>query len=75
LRPNTLRVVGKDRLFQCVLCFLALMFMRFEAIPSVRELCRKLEKRQYAREICEFDDRTLNITPSAYSSSVQGQKP
>jgi len=37
---------------------LALMFMRFEAIPSVRKLCRKLEKRQYAREICEFGDRT-----------------
>jgi len=33
---------------------LALMFMRFEAIPSVRKLCRKLEKRLYAREICEF---------------------
>jgi hypothetical protein len=33
---------------------LALLFMRFEAIPSVRKLCRKLEKRRYAREICEF---------------------
>jgi hypothetical protein len=33
---------------------LALMFMRFEAVPSVRKLCRKLERRQYAREICEF---------------------
>jgi len=33
---------------------LALMFMRFEAIPSVRKLCRKLERRHYAREICEF---------------------
>jgi hypothetical protein len=33
---------------------LALMFMRFEAVPSVRKLCRKLEKRPYAREICEF---------------------
>jgi hypothetical protein len=30
------------------------MFMRFEAIPSLRKLCRKLEKRRYAREICEF---------------------
>ena len=28
--------------------------MRFEAIPSLRKLCRKLERRQYAREICEF---------------------
>jgi hypothetical protein len=37
---------------------LALMFMRFEAIPSVRKLCRKLERRQYAREICEFGDKT-----------------
>jgi hypothetical protein len=32
---------------------LALMFMCFEAISSVR----KLERRQYAREICEFGDR------------------
>jgi hypothetical protein len=37
---------------------LALMFMRFEAIPSVRKLCRKLE-RSYAKETCEFNgDRT-----------------
>ena len=34
---------------------LALMFMRFEAVPSVRKLCRRLERRQYAREICEFN--------------------
>ena len=33
---------------------LALMFMRFEAVPSLRKLCRKLERRHYAREICEF---------------------
>jgi len=33
---------------------LALMFMRFEAIPSLRKLSRKLERRRYAREICEF---------------------
>jgi hypothetical protein len=33
---------------------LALMFMRFEAIPSLRKLCRRLERRQYARDICEF---------------------
>ncbi len=32
----------------------SLMFMRFEAIPSLRKLCRRLEKRRYAREICEF---------------------
>jgi len=37
---------------------LALMFMRFEAIPSVRKLCRRLERREYAREICEYGDRT-----------------
>jgi transposase len=37
---------------------LALLFMRFEAIPSVRKLCRKLERRQYARDICEFGDNT-----------------
>jgi transposase len=38
---------------------LSLMFMRFEAIPSLRKLCRKLERRRYAREICEFTgDRT-----------------
>ena len=37
---------------------LALMFMRFEAIPSIRKLCRRLERRQYAREICEFGDCT-----------------
>ena len=30
---------------------LALMFMRFEAIPSVRKLCRRLKNRQFAREI------------------------
>jgi hypothetical protein len=37
---------------------LALVFMRFEAIPSVRKLCRKLERRQYARDICEFGEET-----------------
>jgi hypothetical protein len=37
---------------------LALMFMRFEAIPSIRKLCRRLERRRYAREICEFGDET-----------------
>jgi transposase len=33
---------------------MALLFMRFEAVPSLRKLCRKLERRSYAREICEF---------------------
>jgi hypothetical protein len=37
---------------------LALLFMRFEAIPSVRKLCRRLERRQFARDICEFGERT-----------------
>jgi hypothetical protein len=37
---------------------LALMFIRFEAIPSIRKLCRRLERRQYARDICEFGDST-----------------
>ena len=35
---------------------LALIFMRFEAIPSLRKLCRRLRNRQFAREICEFGD-------------------
>jgi len=48
---------GRNR-FQVRSMLLALMFMRFEAIPSVRKLCRKLERRQYAREICEFGGRT-----------------
>jgi transposase len=38
---------------------LALLFMRFEAIPSLRKLCRRLERRSFAREICGFtDDRS-----------------
>jgi hypothetical protein len=41
---------------------LALMFMRFEAIPSIRKLCRRLERRQYARGICEFGDGTPDHT-------------
>ena len=43
---------------------LALMFMRFEAIPSVRKLCRRLRNRQFAREICEFGDKTPELYPS-----------
>jgi transposase len=38
------------------------MFMRFEAIPSVRKLCRRLRNRQFAREICEFGDKTPDHT-------------
>ena len=35
---------------------LALMFMRFEAIPSLRKLCRRLERRRDAGGICAFGD-------------------
>jgi len=53
---------------------LALMFMRFEAIPSVRKLCRKLERRSYAREICEFHgDSTPNHT--SFSKFITRAKP
>ena len=37
---------------------LTLLFMRFEAIPSLRKLCRRLERRRYARKICEFTEDT-----------------
>jgi hypothetical protein len=51
---------------------LALLFMRFEAIPSVRKLCRRLERRSYAKEICEFNgDRTPKHNTSASSSTGQ----
>jgi len=46
---------------------LALLFMRFEAIPSLRKLCRRLERRRYAREICEF---TGEITPKHNTFSL-----
>jgi transposase len=46
---------------------LSLLFMRFEAIPSFRKLCRKLERRQYAREICEF---TGDISPKHNTFSL-----
>jgi transposase len=45
---------GRPR-YQVRSMLLALLFMRFEAIPSVRKLCRRLERRQYARDICEFN--------------------
>ena len=47
---------------------LALMFMRFEAVPSLRKLCRKLERRQYAREICEFARAPKHNTFSLFIS-------
>ena len=52
---------------------LALMFMRFEAIPSIRKLCRRLERRRYARDICEFKGRTPNYT--TFSKFITRAKP
>jgi hypothetical protein len=53
---------------------LALLFVRFEAIPSVRKLCRRLERRQYAREICEFNGKsTPNHT--TFSKFITRAKP
>ena len=46
---------------------LTLLFMRFEAIPSLRKLCRRLERRRYAREICEF---TGDTTPKHNTFSL-----
>ncbi|MCJ7761908.1 transposase, partial [Candidatus Bathyarchaeota archaeon] len=37
---------------------LALLFMRFKTTPSLRKLCRRLERRRYARKICEFTEDT-----------------
>jgi len=39
---------------------LALMFMHFEAVPSVRKINRRPERRQNARDMCEFNG---NRTP------------
>jgi hypothetical protein len=53
---------------------LALLFVRFEAIPSIRKLCRRLERRQYAREICEFNGHsTPNHT--TFSKFITRAKP
>ena len=52
---------------------LALLFMRFEAIPSMRKLCLRLEKRRYAREICEFKDRAPDHT--TFSKFIKRGKP
>jgi transposase len=52
---------------------LALLFMRFEAIPSVRKLCLRLEKRRYAREICEFMDKAPDHT--TFSKFIKRAKP
>jgi len=53
---------------------LALMFMRFEAMPSVRKLCRRLRRRRYARDICEFSwERTPDHT--TFSRFITRAKP
>jgi len=52
---------------------LALLFMRFEAIPSVRKLSRRLERRSYARDICKFKDRTPDHT--TFSKFITRAKP
>jgi hypothetical protein len=53
---------------------LALMFMRFEAIPSVWKLYRRLRNRHFAREICGFDDKTPDHTAfSKFIKQVQKQ--
>jgi transposase len=53
---------------------LALMFMHFEATPSIRKLCRRLKRRQYAREICEFNGQ---CTPdhTTFSKFITRAKP
>jgi transposase len=53
---------------------LALMFVHFEAVPSIRKLCRRLKRRQYAREICEFSGRS---TPdhTTFSKFITRAKP
>ena len=53
---------------------LALLFVRFEAVPSIRKLCRRLERRQYSREICEFNGKsTPNHT--TFSKFITRAKP
>ena len=39
---------------------LALLFMRFEAVPSVRKLCRRLKRRSYARDIARASKTRIN---------------
>jgi len=41
--------------------------MRFEAVSSLRKLCRKLERKRYARDICEF---TENKSPKHNTFSL-----
>ena len=63
---------GRPR-FSVLSMLLALLFMRFEAIPSVRKLCRRLERRSYARDICKFKDRTPDHT--TFSKFITRAKP
>jgi hypothetical protein len=65
--------VGRPR-FPVRSILLALLFMRFEAIPSVRKLFRRLRNRRFAREICEFGDKTPDHTTLTSSSPVQNHK-
>jgi len=53
---------------------LALMFVHFEAIPSIRKLCRRLKRREFARDICEFNE---NCTPdhTTFSKFITRAKP
>jgi hypothetical protein len=64
--------VGRPR-FPVLSMLLAFMFMRFEAIPSVRKLCMRLKNRQFAREICEFGDKTPDYT--TFSKFITRAKP
>jgi transposase len=52
---------------------LALLFMRFGATPSVRKLYLRLEKRRYAREICEFMYKAPDHT--TFSKFIKRAKP
>jgi len=53
---------------------LALMFVHFEAIPSIRKLCRRLKRREFARLICEFNGKS---TPdhTTFSKFITRAKP
>jgi hypothetical protein len=52
---------------------LALLFVHFEAIPSIRKLCRRLKRREFAREICEFGEGTPDHT--TFSKFITRAKP
>jgi transposase len=52
---------------------LALMFVHFEALPSIRKLCRRLKRREFARDICEFGESTPDHT--TFSKFITRAKP